>query len=131
LTHAIDPDERIEISVLVKPRRPLDEAETRLDRPMTREEFADSYGADPADLVRVENFAREHGLEVEEISQPRRTVRLAGRAADLAAIFGVELTRTDTQERVVSGEVQLPPELAGVVQAIFGLDTRPRARPLT
>jgi kumamolisin len=129
----VDPDERVEVSVMVKPRRPMGELEARLDRPMTREEFAASYGADPADLARVEDFARQHGLEVVESSQPRRTVRLAGRTADIGAAFGVELRRFRRPDgfeyRAPSGAVQLPAELQDVVQGVFGLDTRPVAHP--
>ena len=51
-SHApVDPNERIEISVMLKPRRPLEELEARLNQPgaavLSREEFAASYGADP------------------------------------------------------------------------------------
>ena len=47
-----DPDERVEVSVIVKPRQPLGELQARA-QPMSREEFAASYGADPNDLARV------------------------------------------------------------------------------
>jgi kumamolisin len=97
--------------------------------PMSREDFAATYGADPADLGRVEDFARQHTLEVVESSQERRTVRLAGRAEDVAAAFGVSF-RPEGGYRVPSGPAALPPELEGVVQGVFGLDTRPVARRL-
>jgi kumamolisin len=130
-----NPDERAEVSVMVRPRRPLSELEARLgQQPLSREEFAAEYGADPSDLKRIEDFARQHGLEVVEASQPRRTVRLAGRAADIGTAFGLELQRyrlkDGTEYRVPSGPVRLPPDLEGVVQDVFGLDTRPVARRL-
>jgi kumamolisin len=128
----VDPDERVEVSVILKPRRPLAELEARLDRPMSREEFASSYGADPDDLARVEAFARSYGLEVVESSQPRRTVRLAGRAADVGAAFGVRLHRyrleDGTEYRAPDGSVRLPSDLEPLVEGVFGLDTRPVAR---
>jgi kumamolisin len=128
----VDPNERVEVSVLLKPRRPLDELEARLDRPMTPDEFEANYGADPDAIARVEAFARQHGLEVVESSQARRTVRLGGRAADVAAAFGVTLERhaleDGSQYHAPNAEPQLPPELQGIVQAVFGLDTRPVAR---
>lgn len=129
----VDPNERVEVSLMVRPRRPLSELEARLDKPMTREEFAASYGADPNDLASVERFAREHGLEVLESSQPRRTVRLGGRAADVARAFGVALQRRrlpdGTEFRAPDGPVQLPSDLQGTVEGVFGLDTRPVASP--
>jgi kumamolisin len=124
----VDPSERVEVSVMVRPRRPLAELDGRLGQPMSREEFAASFGATEADLEKVSLFARAHGLEVVESSQPRRTVRLAGRAADVAPAFGVDLmTYRDTDGstyRAPTGEVRLAPELEGVVEGVFGLDTR-------
>jgi kumamolisin len=129
----VDPNERVEVSVIVKPRHPLGELEARLDKPMSREEFAASYGADPDDLANVERFAREHGLDVIESSQPRRTVRLGGRAADVAGAFGVSLQRRrlpdGTEFRAADGPVQIPSDLEGTVEGVFGLDTRPVASP--
>jgi kumamolisin len=129
----VNPDERVEVSLTLRSRRPLSELEARLDRPMTREEYAANYGADPDDIARVEAFAHQHRLDVVEASQPRRTVRLAGRTADMSTAFGVSLQRMrlddGTEYRATDREVQVPSELSGVVEGIFGLDTRPIARP--
>lgn len=124
MSQPVDPNQRVEVSLIVRPRRSLNEMEARLGQPISREEFAAAYGADPSDLASVEKFAREHGLEVVESSQARRTVRLAGRAEDVAAAFGVTL-HEEGGHRVPSGDAKLPPEVEGV----FGLDTRPIARP--
>jgi kumamolisin len=114
------------------PRRPLSELETRLGQPMSREEYAAAYGADPTAMSTVEAFARSHGLDVIEASAPRRTIRLGGRADEVAAAFGVTLVRQrladGTEFRAPDGEVKMPPELSGIVEGVFGLDTRPVAR---
>jgi kumamolisin len=130
-----DPGQRIELSLVLRPRRPLDELEARLSqhqRPLTREEFATAYGADPGDLERVESFVRRHGLAVVQASAPRRTVRVAGRAGDLASLFGVQLLEFQDEDgtrfREPNGELRVPDELKDIVQGVFGLDTRPRAR---
>jgi kumamolisin len=139
MTAEVDPNERIEVSVMVRPRRPLEEIEATLSQRqpaaepyLSREEFAAEYGADPADLAKVEEFARRRGLDVVESSPARRTVRLGGRAADISAAFGVTFRRRrlpdGTAHRAYDGEVALPPELEGVVQSVFGLDNRPVAR---
>jgi kumamolisin len=129
----VNPDERVEVSLTLRSRRPLSELEARLDRPMTREEYAANYGADPSDIARVEAFAQQHKLDVVEASQPRRTVRLAGRSADMSVAFGVSMQRMrlddGTEYRATDREVQVPSELSGVVEGVFGLDTRPIARP--
>jgi kumamolisin len=131
------PHRRIELSLVLRPRRPLEELETRLGQqqpPLTREQFAALYGADPVDIQKVESFARRHGLEVVEVSAPRRTVRVAGRAGDLAALFGVQLLEFEdadgTRFHAPNEEPRLPDELKDIVQGVFGFDTRPRARRL-
>ena len=125
----VDPDERVEVSVILKPQSPLDSVP---EQPLSREEYAAQYGARPDDLATVQTFAGQHHLEVVESSQARRTVRLAGRAADMAQAFGVELVHQQAEDgsvyRVPTGEVQLPPDLSDIVQGVFGLDTRPVAR---
>jgi kumamolisin len=130
-----DPDQRIELSLILRPRRPLAELEARLNEglpPLTREQYAASYGADPADVATVEAFARGHGLELIESSPERRTVRVAGRAADISSLFGTGLAEyraaDGTVFRAPTGEMRVPDEIAGVVQSVFGLDTRPQAR---
>ena len=128
----VDPDERVEVSVILRPREPLPEPSAGLSTPMTREEFAAAYGANPDDVAAVEAFARRNGLEVVESSQPRRTIRLAGRAVDMSRAFGIELHRhrleDGTEYRAPTREVQLSGELQGRVEAVFGLDTRPIAQ---
>jgi kumamolisin len=131
-THApVDPNERIEISVMVRPRRPLEELEARLNQPgaavLSREEFAASYGADPADVAKVEAFAGQHNLDVVESSPARRTVRLAGTTTDISAVLHVQFFQ-DGRFRGYSGDVQIPPELQGIVENVFGLDSHPVAR---
>lgn len=126
----VDPDERVEVSLILRPRRSLSELEARLEQaPMSREEYAAAYGADPADLDRVAAFARQNGLQVVESSQPRRTVRLAGRLADIGRAFGVSFHR-ENGYRVPSAQARLPADLLGVVQGVFGLDERPVAHRL-
>ena len=128
----VDPDERVEVSLTLRPRHPLSELEARLGQPMSREEYAAEYGASPEDIQRVEAFASSHGLEVLEASEPRRTVKLGGRAADMEAAFDVSLVRNrlsdGTEYRAPDKPVQIPSELTGVVEGVFGLDTHPVAR---
>jgi kumamolisin len=99
---------------------------------LSRQAFADRYGADPADVQKVEAFARAHGLTVVESSAPRRSVVLRGTVAQMNAAFGVALKRYQsgtTSYRGHDGSISVPAELSGVVQAVLGLDDRPQASP--
>jgi kumamolisin len=123
-------DEAIDVSVILK-------AKARAAVPQsggataTRAEFAATYGADPAAVAQVRQFAKEYGLTVIEESVPRRTVRLEGTAANMMRAFEVKLERYEhqgRQYRLCTGSITLPPELAPSVEAVLGLDNRPQAR---
>jgi kumamolisin len=98
----------------------------------SRKEYEQLHGADADSITRVEAFARQHKLTVKEKSAARRTVILSGTVAAMNEAFGVELKQYDHpsgQYRGRTGAVQLPPELQGVVEGVFGLDNRPQAKP--
>jgi kumamolisin len=97
---------------------------------MTPDQFAERYGADPADLDRVRNFARGRGLQVVEADPARRSVQLSGSIAAMESAFGVRLhdyRHQGSTYRLRQGPVYLPSELQGSVTAVFGLDNRPQA----
>jgi kumamolisin len=124
-----EPSTPLEVTVLLRPRQSLEHIDTQAV--MSREEFAASYGADPDDLARVEAFARSHGLQVVEASQARRSIVLRGTTGALGDAFGVQLHRyrdaSGKTFRAAAGPIFVPPELAGVVQGVFGFDDRPAA----
>jgi len=136
---ATDPAERMEVSVIVR-RGAADAMHSRVaalargDRSqvLSREEFAHAHGAVPADLAAVRKFAAAHGLAVVLEHAGRRTVILSGTAAQFCGAFGVQLHQMEhdgTTYRGRSGEIHLPAELSGVVEAVLGLDNRPQAEP--
>jgi len=134
-----DGAERMEVSVLVR-RRASAAFHTRTaalaagDRRMgvmSRADFAAAHGADPQDFAAVTTFAAAHGLAVVAQHAPRRTVMLAGTVAQFSQAFGIELHRMHYAHgsyRGRSGEISLPAELDGIVEAVLGLDNRPQAK---
>jgi kumamolisin len=135
-----DPDERIEVSVLVRHSRAEDlharAAALRAGAPshptLTREAFAATFGADPADVSAVSAFAQAHGLSVEAVETARRTIMLGGTVAQFEAAFGTTLRRFSGPAgdfRGREGSLSIPDELQGVVTAVLGLDNRPQAKP--
>lgn len=133
----VDPNEEVTVTVLLRRRGSAqlpDPAQSRDSRggPMSREEFAASYGADPSDVDAVRAFAADHHLDVRQVNLPARTVLLAGTAAAMSEAFGVELRRyrhPEGEYRGREGEITLPANLAGIVEGVFGLDNRPQVRP--
>ena len=138
----IDPEQRVEVTVRVRPRQAGADLHARVmemaaKRPsertyMSREELVAGRGADPEDLAKIDQFAHAHGLTVVETSIPKRIVRLAGTVESLSRAFGVRLQKYKSKDVVYrgrTGPVYVPSELADIVEGVFGLDNRPVAKP--
>lgn len=128
-----DPHQLIEVSVVLKHRQPLPPAQHRAQR-LSHDEFASTYGARPTDIDQIRQFAREFNLQVLERGDEalRRTVTLAGTAANMEKAFGIELNEYEHPEgsyRGRVGAIQVPDNYAPVIAGVFGLDDRPVAHP--
>jgi kumamolisin len=135
LVGKIDPDERIEVTLRVR-RCPATaeakEATSAVGEPLSREQFSQLLGADPADIARIEDFAHDHGFEVLQASIPQRMVRLAGPASAVKAAFGTTLKRMvlgKTRFRGRTGSISVPKDVHALIEGVFGLDDRPQAKP--
>ena len=134
---AADPHERFEVTVVVRrPRSSVLEyllaAQAATGKFLTRGEFAQAHGADPADLDAVADFARQHDLTVVERSAVRRAVTLSGTVASFNQAFNVDLQtyeHPDGTYRGRIGSIHLPESLKDRVEGVFGLDNRPQAKP--
>jgi kumamolisin len=101
-------------------------------QPLTSEEFAERFGADPADLQSVADFAAKNGLRVEETDAARRTTVLSGTVEQMNKAFGVALQKCEEGGRtfrVREGSISVPETIGGIVTGVFGLDERPQAKP--
>ncbi|MGY8676874.1 S53 family peptidase [Bradyrhizobium sp. UFLA05-153] len=139
LVGAADPKQEIEISVRLRAKRSDDDTVMALGAQLPRErqylsrsEFAEQMGADPADVAKIDNFAHHHDLNVKSVHLASRTVKLTGTVKALSAAFGVKLNKVKHEGgtyRMRKGSVQIPAELEGIVIGVHGLDNRPVARP--
>jgi kumamolisin len=79
----------------------------------------------------VIDFGAGFGLTASRRNRAARQVRLAGTVQQMQAAFGITLKRVTSGEqsfRTYDGPVQLPPDIAEIVEAVFGLDDRPLGR---
>ena len=133
LKGAADPHEELTVSVRVRRRPgapPLPDV-THGGRRLTREQFAETYGAAENDLDAVARFGQEHGLVETERSIPRRTVVLSGTVQSAGEAFAVDLgTYKSNAEtyRGREGDIHVPVALKDVVEGVFGLDNRRMAQ---
>jgi len=88
----VHPEERIEVTVRVRARAEgqlaarvgaLASQPVHAREHVTREAFAEQFGADPADLALVAAFAQQNGLAVVDSSSARRSVVLSGPVATM------------------------------------------------
>jgi kumamolisin len=101
-------------------------------RYLRREEFAATHGASAEDTAKIRTFAAANGLTVREEDRARRSVKLSGTVDAFAKAFGVQLDRYEIngQEfRGRTGTLQIPADLAPIIEAVLGLDNRPQAKP--
>jgi|HubBroStandDraft_4_1064222.scaffolds.fasta_scaffold75419_2 kumamolisin len=95
--------------------------------PLSRAQFAELHGADPAEMKEVESFAKSHGLEVVESHRARRSVVVRGTASAMNKAFAVELHDYDSPRGKYhshTGSANMPGTLANTVEAVIGLDNR-------
>ncbi|MBZ5614255.1 MAG: S53 family peptidase [Acidobacteriia bacterium] len=140
LIHNAHPDQVIEISLRLRPKSGAKHRELRsaIENPnykhMSRTDFENAHGADPADLDQIKKFAQEYGLKVHETGTElaRRTVLLSGTASNLEKAFHVELKEYSHPKgnfRGRVGTISVPADYADIVTGVFGLDNRPQAEP--
>jgi kumamolisin len=97
-----------------------------------RQQYASEHGASASDFLAVSEFAKEYNLQPREENAAARTVELHGKIEDLSRAFGVVLEDAkagDMVHQVREGAITIPENLAGIIQAVLGLDNRPAARP--
>ena len=123
------------------PLRPLTADEARAELALTlvlpQDRFATAHRFGATEFERVARWTRRRGFRISLVDSQTRRVHVYGETAALASAFGVSLQRfsgTDATGRTVvfrghSGAVELPAELCGAVDGVFGLDDRPLARP--
>jgi len=95
---------------------------------ITTDEFNSMYGADPADLQKVADWAKTADLKVADQSVAKRSIKVEGTIGAIEKAFQIELNEyehpRDGHFRGREGDVHIPNELSGVISGVYGLDTR-------
>jgi kumamolisin len=132
----LDTSERAEVTLVLRRRADIPAEIVEGPTVLTRDELAERYGADPADVDLVRQTLTGLGLAVTAVHPATRRVKVAGTLGELSRAFGVtlQLVRSASPgghvvtHRYREGPVYVPAALAGVVLAVLGLDTRPQFR---
>jgi kumamolisin len=137
LVGAVEPTERIEVTVVLRRRAELPQDALGQPVRLSRSDLERHHGADPADLELVTSTLSRLGLEVTSRDAGSRRIKAAGPASAMTTAFGAELSVVTSPSmtgpgrvthRAREGSLRIPAELDSIVVAVLGLDTRPQAR---
>ncbi|HTW30532.1 MAG TPA: S53 family peptidase [Candidatus Sulfotelmatobacter sp.] len=130
-TSRTNPNATIEVTLKLRRKNLLPPLTKRPDKILTRDQLRDTYGATQADVDHVVKTLGTFGLALVNSSLTTRSVRMRGTVSSMEAAFQVHLfnyTHPNGNYRGRVGVVHIPSDLAGIVQAVFGLDNRRIAR---
>jgi kumamolisin len=123
------PDELIQLTLILRRRADAPQPDS-LDQHLSHDQLAELYGADPADIQAVKDFASTHNFSIVSIDEAARSIIISGRLADLAAAFSADLALTQVGDKTLrtrQGHLQVPVSLDERVIAVLGFDQRPAA----
>jgi kumamolisin len=132
-------NQRIEVTILLRSendRSALHAQTMAIDQPiskrqiLSRQEFAQKYGAGQDDISKVQDFAKQYDLTVLKVNKAQRSVIVSGAAAALGLAFGTKLEQYQHPDGIYCGrvgELSAPDNVAGIIEGVFGLDNRPQA----
>ncbi len=134
------PDPELEFTLILRPRSDTtlpasDDLGVGQHHPgahLARNDLGRLRGANPDDMVAVENWAQSVGLRLIRTRPERREMVLAGRLSRIWSLLKVDVetdSRTEpARRRMLSGPV-IPSDLAEVVVAVLGLNSGPFVPP--
>ncbi|HEX3785802.1 MAG TPA: S53 family peptidase [Pseudonocardiaceae bacterium] len=134
---SVDPAERIGVTLVLRRRAELPTELVEGSQTLSQSEFAEAYGADPADVDLVVGVLNVAGIEVADISVGSRRISTTGPVSAFGDLFGATLRNVRgaavpggaaVEFRARSGELRVPVALDGVLVAVLGMDSRPQAR---
>ena len=132
---SLDPNEVMQVTLALRPRASGKKQPSLADviasgKRLSQGEYEARYGANPADVQKVQAFASALGLAVAQVNLAARTIMLTGTCATFAKAFQAPLARYEYEGgayRGRTGAVSIPTELRNIVRSVHGLDNRPQA----
>ena len=134
-TASVDTSERAEVTLVLRRRAELPEEIVLGPTVLSRDELAERYGADPADVDLVRRELGGRGLEVTATDPGSRRVKVAGTLGDLSSAFGTTLRQVSSPDargqgrvthRYREGPLYVPTALDGIVTAVMDGTAMPK-----
>lgn len=129
------PGDTVQLTVQLALRDPEGLA-ARIDTPgytpLTHEQFVAAHAPSEQTLAQVRDYLERTGLTVKAVGPDRRSLTVTGSVADAERAFNTRLHAYEADGRrfhARTGSLAVPVEVAPAIEGVFGLDTRPFARP--
>lgn len=140
-----DPDEWIEVTIKVRRKKALPEPGMDVSAtanssqpaaknssqpaagPLTLKQLEEEYGANPADIEKVQTVLTGLGMQILKEDALTCTVRAGARAEVMESVFQVRLfhySHSQGNYRGRRGDLRVPAELKDIIVAVLGLDNR-------
>jgi kumamolisin len=128
----VDPDQPVTLTIGLRgPALPDADDIPRVG--LTAEEFAQQYGAAPADAELVRKTLTQYGFTVDDVSLSSRTVDISGTVGQMQAAFRPQLALFEGASgqsfRGRQGTLSVPADLKDIVTGVFGVDERRVVKP--
>ncbi len=126
----------VEATIYLKPEVSIDSilAEVlKSGKYLTRQELSATYKASPENIKKVVAFAESHGLNIiKNNTTNTRAISVHGSAANIKSAFGVNLNVVKNKSGKIfhtrEGFIKVDANVHPLIEGVFGLDTRPKAR---
>jgi kumamolisin len=128
---ATNPHATVHVLVKLRRRNAPEPMHGRPSKQLSRKELGESFGSSSADIETAAKAFEALGLKRVASHPASRSIELSGTVAQMEAAFQVKLfdyQHPNGNYRGRVGEIHIPAELKGIVQAVLGLDNRRVAR---
>lgn len=124
----LNKEENITVTIRLRRKKELPNA-LPAGQLITRENYETEYGTSQKDIEEVLAFTQSHSLTTVEVNPARRSIIVQGTISNFESAFGIEMKGLQSH-RVLPDEISIPENLKEIIKGVFGLDTRPIARPM-
>jgi kumamolisin len=112
----------------------VDPNSPRFHQFLSVEEFARHYGPSEADIERVKSALKQAGIQVTEVYRSHMVIRTTGTTAQYNQFFATEIhnyTENSGSYIKPNRAITIPDGIADVMLTATGLDTKPKAHPMS
>ena len=127
------PEAPVRLTVQLRPRDPDTlAARVAANTPYNHDEWVQAHAPTEESVAAVRAYLETNGLTVEGVSPDRRVLTVTGTVAAAERAFSTQLHSYEAggqRFHARSGSISVPAGISNLIEGVFGLDTRPFARP--